>query len=63
MKIVDELRDVFYANDKKLDVFEKINLRLAEGEAGRQILDTKFGYEVDQLKQQMEGVDERNRLA
>ena len=40
VKTVSELKDVFYAKDKKLDVFETINLRLAEGEAGRQILDT-----------------------
>ena len=32
-KTVYDLRDVFYAKDKKLDVFEKINMRLAEGEA------------------------------
>ena len=63
VKTVAELKDVFYAQDKKLDVFETINLRLAEGEAGRQILDSQLKFEVNKLQTQMDAVDERNRIA
>ena len=50
VKTVTELKDVFYAKDKKLDIFEQINMKLAQGEADRKILDTKLDYNVQQLK-------------
>ena len=59
---LNNLRETIFQTDGKLDVFEKINLRLAELDAERKILDDKVEYETKTLKGRMVEIDERNEI-
>ena len=50
---IDELKKIVMETDQKLDVFEKIHLRLAELNAERKILEDHVNYEVKTLKTRM----------
>ena len=55
---VDELNKVILETDAKLDVFEKIHLRLAELNAERKILEDHVNHEVKSLKSRMNEIDD-----
>ncbi len=47
---IRKLKEMVFHSDEKLDVFEQINLRLAEGEANRKILEERVTSEVEGIK-------------
>ena len=59
---IDELKKIVMETDQKLDVFEKIHLRLAELNAERKILEDHVNYEVKTLKTRMTQMDEQREM-
>ena len=56
---IDELNRVVLETDAKLDVFEKIHLRLAELNAERKILEDHVNHEVKCLKSRAKELDDQ----
>ena len=59
---IDELKKIVMETDQRLDVFEKIHLRLAELNAERKILEDHVNYEVKTLKTRMNQMDETREM-
>jgi len=59
---VDELRDMFLNTSGKLDVFEQINIKIAQAEAEVKILEDKFLFENKNLNRRMEDVTKTAEL-
>ena len=59
---IDNLRDTIFQTNGKLDIFEQINLKLANLEAERKILEDKVDYENKNSKSRMEEIDQRNEI-
>ena len=56
---VDELDKIILETNGKLDVFEKIHLRLAELNAERLILEDHVNHHVKSLKSRMDEIDDQ----
>jgi len=59
---VENLKDTIFQTNGKLDVFEQINLKLANLEAERKILEAKVDYENKIITSQMEEIDQRAEI-
>jgi uncharacterized protein YwqG len=59
---IENIKEVIFQSNGKLDVFEQINLRLANVEAERKILEDKVDYENKTMKGRMEEIDIRNEI-
>ena len=59
---IENLRDTIFQTNGKLDIFEQINLKLANLEAERKILEDKVDYENKNMKSRMEEIDQKNEI-
>ena len=59
---IENLRDTIFQTNGKLDIFEQINLKLANLEAERRILEDKVDYENKTMTSRMEEIDQRNEV-
>ena len=59
---IENIKDVIFQSNGKLDVFEQINLKLANLEAERKILEDKVDYENKTIKGRMEEIDSKNEI-
>lgn len=55
---MENLKETIFQTNGKLDVFEQINLKLANLEAERKILEDKVDYENKTMKDRMEVIDQ-----
>ena len=59
---IEDLRNTVFQSNGKLDVFEQINLKIANLEAERKILEDKVDYENKTSKARMDEIDSRNEM-
>jgi len=59
---IENLRETIFQSSGKLDVFEQINMKLANLEAERKILEDKVDYENKTMKIRMEDIDSKNEI-
>lgn len=55
---VENLKETIFQTNGKLDIFEQINMKLANLEAERKILEDKVDYENKTIKNRMEVIDQ-----
>ena len=59
---VENLKETIFQTNGKLDIFEQINLKLANLEAERKILEDKVDYENKTMKSRMDEITEQNDI-
>ena len=59
---MENLKETIFQTNGKLDIFEQINLKLANLEAERKILEDKVDYENKTIKGRMDEITEQNDI-
>jgi uncharacterized coiled-coil DUF342 family protein len=62
-KKLEELKEMLFNTKNQFDVFDQINLRIAETNGSVKILDERLTFENKQLKSRMDEVDKKHDVA